>query len=187
MAYGRPAPRSTGWHRRLRESERNSCLEFRHLRRHRLVIGRGPPAADHAQVGPGTGRRKMTDRRKRRRVYNKPFEEDAVEENGNSNRWNPYTFRSAVARTRALDVVPGWRIGPNNQQPTSRGAEGGTRSHYGLVGRTRCHFPGHSRCKLDTDSGRNQMRVRQCRAARARMNGPRSIGRVARFHGSVRP
>ena len=30
-----------------------------------------------------TGHRKKTGRRRRRRVYNKPFEEDAVEENGN--------------------------------------------------------------------------------------------------------
>ena len=82
LAFRQTDAKQYRWCRRLRGSGRNSCPQFRHLRRLRLVIGWESPA-DHAQVNVGTGRRKKTDRRKRRRVYNKPLEEDAVEENGN--------------------------------------------------------------------------------------------------------
>ena len=70
------------WWRRLRGSGRNSCPQFRHLRRLRFIIGWDPPAADDVHVDAGPGRRNKTWRRRRRSVYRKLFEEDAAEENG---------------------------------------------------------------------------------------------------------
>ena len=70
------------WCRTLRGSGRNNRRQFRHLHRLRFVIGWDPPADDDAHLNAEAGPRKKTCRRKRRRVYRKLFEEDAIEENG---------------------------------------------------------------------------------------------------------